>query len=328
MAQDYYIHGGVFEKLDTHGGNVHFHGGVVEQLNTQGGNVTQLGGIIEKRVILASDKTVIMQTAEQYAKPYAEEISKLRRENEELKKRISGIGKLESLKAYNTLLSRQNDDLKKKISELNSELSKRKDEPEELPSDDVLVRRIISLQNELESEKAAHKKEVEELQYRLDGALEVNAKLRMGIKDTDHRSEEIADKHIDILATLMSLYPFTPDGDLEMEFGLPRNKIKYIAQVLGGIKSKEARMEAVQYLAKQDRELIQRRGGAQINHFSKPVEQVSKNGRVMNTFISAADAHEATGFNAKTIRNYCQRYGNKKLRTYTKQGFTFRYKFN
>ena len=199
-------------------------------------------------------------------------------------------------------------------------------EDEQTPSDDVLVRRIISLQNELEAEKAAHRKEVEELQYRLDGALEVNAKLRMGIKDTDHRSEEIADKHIDILATLMSLYPFTPDGDLEMEFGLPRNKIKYVAQVLGGVKSKEARQEAVEYLAKQDRELIQRRGGAQINHFSRPVDQVAKNGRVINTFISITEAEETTGCDQSTVRSHCQRYNNRKLRVYTKQGFTFRYK--
>ena len=199
-------------------------------------------------------------------------------------------------------------------------------EDEQTPSDDVLVRRIISLQNELEAEKAAHRKEVEELQYRLDGALEVNAKLRMGIKDTDHRSEEIADKHIDILATLMSLYPFTPDGDLEMEFGLPRNKIKYVAQVLGGIKSKEARQEAVEYLAKQDRELIQRRGGAQPNHFTKPVEQVAKNGRVINTFVSTTEAMEATGYDQTTVRKYCQRFNNRKERIYTKEGFTFRYK--
>ena len=199
-------------------------------------------------------------------------------------------------------------------------------EDEQTPSDDVLVRRIITLQNELEAEKAAHRKEFEELQYRLDGALEVNAKLRMGIKDTDHRSEEIADKHIDILATLMSLYPFTPDGDLEMEFGLPRNKIKYVAQVLGGVKSKEARQEAVEYLAKQDRELIQRRGGAQPNHFTKPVEQVAKNGRVINTFVSTTEAMEATGYDQTTVRKYCQRFNNRKERIYTKEGFTFRYK--
>ena len=210
--------------------------------------------------------------------------------------------------------------LREKIRELQA------NEEEKIPSDDVLVRRIISLQNELEAEKAAHRKEVEELQYRLDGALEVNAKLRMGIKDTDHRSEEIADKHIDILATLMSLYPFTPDGDLEMEFGLPRNKIKYVAQVLGGVKSKEARQEAVEYLAKQDRELIQRRGGAQPNHFTKPVEQVAKNGRVINTFVSTTEAMEATGYDQTTVRKYCQRFNNRKERIYTKEGFTFRYK--
>ena len=210
--------------------------------------------------------------------------------------------------------------LREKVRELQA------NEEEQLPSDDVLVRRIISLQNELEAEKAAHRKEVEELQYRLDGALEVNAKLRMGIKDTDHRSEEIADKHIDILATLMSLYPFTPDGYLEMEFGLPRNKIKYVAQVLGGIKSKEARQEAVEYLAKQDRELIQRRGGAQPNHFTKPVEQVAKNGRVINTFVSTTEAMEATGYDQTTVRKYCQRFNNRKERIYTKEGFTFRYK--
>ena len=210
--------------------------------------------------------------------------------------------------------------LREKIRELQA------NEEEQMPSDDVLVRRIITLQNELEAEKAAHRKEVEELQYRLDGALEVNAKLRMGIKDTDHRSEEIADKHIDILATLMSLYPFTPDGDLEMEFGLPRNKIKYVAQVLGGVKSKEARQEAVEYLAKQDRELIQRRGGAQPNHFTKPVEQVAKNGRVINTFVSTTEAMEATGYDQTTVRKYCQRFNNRKERIYTKEGFTFRYK--
>ena len=201
-------------------------------------------------------------------------------------------------------------------------------EDDRTQSDDVLVRRIISLQNELEAEKAARKKEVEDLKYRLDTAMEINAKLRMkvGITATENRSREIAERHIDILATLMSLYPFTPDGDLEMEFGLPRNKIRYVAQVLGGIKSKEARQEAVEYLAKQDRELIQRRGGAQPNHFTKPVEQVAKNGRVINTFVSTIEAMEATGYDQTTVRKYCQRFNNRKERIYTKEGFTFRYK--
>ena len=295
---NYIINGGShsiphdIETLEAHGGVYYIRGNI--------GKLTQHGGVIYDQ---RPSNRVAFQTE--------------RMSDKERKKYESKIDMLEIKLANNQHEVLQ---LREKVRELQA------NEEEQLPSDDVLVRRIITLQNELEAEKAAHRKEVEELQYQLDGALEVNAKLRMGIKDTDHRSEEIADKHIDILATLMSLYPFTPDGDLEMEFGLPRNKIKHVAQVLGGVKSKEARQEAVEYLAKQDRELIQRRGGAQINHFSRPVEQVSKNGRVINTFISITEAEETTGCDQSTVRSHCQRYNNRKLRVYTKQGFTFRYK--
>lgn len=295
---NYIINGGNYsithdiEKLEAHGGVYYIRGNI--------GKLTQHGGVIYDQ---RPSNRVAFQTDRMTAK--------------ERTKYENKIDTLEIKLANNHHEVLQ---LREKIRELQAH------EDEQIPSDDVLVRRIASLQRELEAEKAAHRKEVEELQYRLDGALEVNAKLRMGIKDTDHRSEEIADKHIDILATLMSLYPFTPDGDLEMEFGLPRTKIKYVAQVLGGIKSKEARQEAVEYLAKQDRELIQRRGGAQINHFSRPVEQVAKNGRVINTFISVTEAQETTGYDQTTVRSHCQRYNNRKLRRYTKEGFTFRYK--
>ena len=295
---NYIINGGShsiphdIETLEAHGGVYYIRGNI--------GKLTQHGGVIYDQ---RPSNRVAFQTE--------------RMSDKERKKYESKIDTLE-IKLANS--NHEILQLRNKLRELQAK------EDEQTPSDDVLVRRIITLQNELEAEKAAHRKEVEELQYRLDGALEVNAKLRMGIKDTDHRSEEIADKHIDILATLMSLYPFTPDGDLEMEFGLPRNKIKYVAQVLGGIKSKEARQEAVEYLAKQDRELIQRRGGAQPNHFTKPVEQVAKNGRVINTFVSTTEAMEATGYDQTTVRKYCQRFNNRKERIYTKEGFTFRYK--
>ena len=295
---NYIINGGshsITESVETliaHGGVYYIRGNI--------GSLTLHGGVVYDQ---RPSNRVAFQTE--------------RMSDKERKKYDSKIDMLEIKLANNQHEVLQ---LREKIRELQA------NEEEKIPSDDVLVRRIISMQNELEAEKAAHRKEVEDLQYRLDGALEVNAKLRMGIKDTDHRSEEIADKHIDILATLMSLYPFTPDGDLEMEFGLPRNKIKYVAQVLGGVKSKEARQEAVEYLAKQDRELIQRRGGAQPNHFTKPVEQVAKNGRVINTFVSTTEAMEATGYDQTTVRKYCQRFNNRKERIYTKEGFTFRYK--
>ena len=204
---------------------------------------------------------------------------------------------------------------------------RRKDrrEESEIPSDDVLVQRIILLRHDLERERQAHAQDVKELKERLDTALEVNAKLRRHNEERDKISQHIADYHVDILATLMALYPFTPDKDLEYEFGIPANRIRDTAKVLGQIKSPEARREAVDYLQRQHRELIERRGGDKGNHTNiKVVEKVARNGRVVETFDSAKDAADAYGWTDKTIREYCQDYSKK--RRYTKEGYTFRYK--
>ena len=135
----------------------------------------------------------------------------------------------------------------------------------ETPPDDVLVMRIESLEAQIERERKEHRRKVEELQDRIDVALEVNAKLRRRTApEISHRlSQVIADEHIDILASLMSLDPFTPDRDLVYEFGIPVDRIRETARVLGVIKSTEARREAVEYLRKQHIEFIQRRGGDQ-----------------------------------------------------------------
>ena len=166
------------------------------------------------------------------------------------------------------------DDLRRKLhnSQANEERFRRKvaelkesgTDKESVPSDDVLVLHIRRLEQELEKEKAAHKKDVEELNERIDVALEINSKLRQrGYVNTEQCNQQIVDDHIDILATLMCLYPFTPDKDLEFEFGLPVDRIRYAASALGAIKSPEARREAVNYLQRQHRELIERRGGDQ-----------------------------------------------------------------
>lgn len=192
-----------------------------------------------------------------------------------------------------------------------------------LPDDDVLVRRIIQLKDELSKEQEAHQKDIVELQYRLDTALEVNAKLRKGITETNHNSQLIADEHIDILATLLCLYPYTPTADLELEFGIPQNKIRFVADVLGAIKSKEARQEAVDYLQRQHRELIQRRGGDQGNNAqSKKVEKVARNGRLVATYDSINEAAEANGCDHHTISSRCSG----KTTSYTKDGYKYRYK--
>ena len=220
-------------------------------------------------------------------------------------------------------VTNENLQLRKKIKTLESRDDKSIDP--EANTDDVLVQRINSLCRKLEKEKQSHAKDVQELKERLDTAIEINAKLRRHNDERDNISQHIADYHVDILATLMSLYPFTPDKDLEYEFGIPANRIRDTAKVLGQIKSPEARREAVDYLQRQHRELIERRGGDKGNHTNiKVVEKVARNGRVVATFDSAKDAADAYGWTDKTIREYCQDYSKK--RRYTKEGYTFRYK--
>ena len=226
---------------------------------------------------------------------------------------------------FQQLISNLKERLRRSENEVLELRRKDRQEESEIPSDDVLVQRIILLRNDLEKERQAHAQDVQELKERLDTALEINAKLRRHNDDRDNISQHIADYHVDILATLMALYPFTPDKDLEYEFGIPANRIRDTAKVLGQIKSPEARREAVDYLKRQHIEMIQRRGGDRGNHTNiKVVEKVARNGRVVATFDSAKDAADAYGWTDKTIREYCQDYSKK--RRYTKEGYTFRYK--
>ena len=163
---------------------------------------------------------------------------------------------------------------RQRIAELESRLSRKESEclklreklgkqETETPPDDVLVMRIESLEAQLQREREDRKREVDDLKERIDVALEINAKLRKKTAPEIGHSQEIADKHVDILASLMALYPFTPDKDLVLEFNIPVDRIRDLARILGVVKSTEARREAVEYLRKQHIEFIQRRGGNQ-----------------------------------------------------------------
>ena len=163
---------------------------------------------------------------------------------------------------------------RQRIAELESRLSRKESEclklreklgkqETETPPDDVLVMRIESLEAQLQREREDRKREVNDLKERIDVALEINAKLRKKTAPEIGHSQEIADKHVDILASLMALYPFTPDKDLVLEFNIPVDRIRDLARILGVVKSTEARREAVEYLRKQHIEFIQRRGGNQ-----------------------------------------------------------------
>lgn len=208
---------------------------------------------------------------------------------------------------------------------LRAKLDERSEQSEHIPDDDVLIRKIRSLEHELHEEREARKREVAELKERIDVAMEINAKLRRHEDDHDKRDQQIADEHIDILATILAAYPFTPSGDLELEFGLPEQKIRFVAQTFQSMKSKDARDAAREYLRKQHIKLVDRRGGDQGNHTNKrQVEQVARNGRIIGTFDSIVKAAEATGYDQKKVGNMCRQ----KRKSYTKEGYTFRFKEN
>jgi len=208
---------------------------------------------------------------------------------------------------------------------LRVKLDEKGEQPERIPDDDVLIRKIRSLEHELHEEREARKREVADLKERIDVAMEINAKLRQHEDDHDKRDQQIADEHIDILATIMAAYPFTPSEDLAFEFGIPKQKIRFVAQTFQSMKSKDARDAAREYLHKQHIELVDRRGGDQGNHTNKrQVEQVARNGRILGTFNSIVEAAEATGYDQKKVGNMCRQ----KRKSYTKEGYTFRFKEN
>ena len=233
--------------------------------------------------------------------------------------------------------AKEREGYKRQIDELKLRLKKSEDEclilrekldkeEAKIPSDDVLVAKIEHLQGELSREWAERKKEADYLKERLDVALtELNDYHREYNDSINYEAGvSVDDEMFDTLYTLINLYPFTTDGDLSFEFGITREQVKTIARILKLTKTKEARQEAADYLRRQHIELIQRRGGDQGKHGEKPVEQISKRGKVMASFASAIEAAKATGYCERTVRTYCRR----KKKIFTKEGFTFRYKDN
>lgn len=278
--------------------------GIVEKLTIEDCHV-QVTGIVNHRYDI-QPKQVVIQDPPKPASDY--EVRELRREIEELR------WKLRSSQTHE-------EQLRNKINQLKESGAK---EPE--PSDDVLVQRICLLRDTIDREREAHAREVAELKDRLDVACEINAKLRNSYEDDDRRSEEIADRHVDILATLMAAYPFTPTEDLAFEIGLPVQRIRYVAEAFNVLKSKEKREEAREYLRKQQIELVDRRGGDQGNHKprTRQVEKIDKKGKVLASYKSIVDAANRTGCSSKTIQKYCL----SKKTIYMKDGITFRYKEN
>lgn len=303
MTDHKYVFTGNVGQMQLSHCNVYIHG-IVDKLTLEECHV-QVTGIVNQRYDIGAKRVFVADPT----KPANEaELKQLRREVEDLQWKLRNS-------------QNQNDQLRSKLNEL-----KKDGANEPLPSDDVLVQRICSLRNTIEKEREAHAKEVEDLKYRLDVAVEVNAKLRLHNEELDRRSQEIADKHVDILATMMAAYPFTPTDDLAFEIGLPAHRIRYVADAFRVIKSKEKREEARQYLSRQGIEMIERRGGDQGNHsYAKPVEKVGKYGRLIKSYASLKEAASDNGLCTETVKEHCMRY-HKAKKVFIKDSFTFRFK--
>ena len=339
-CKDLHINGGVVGVVNCQG-DVHLHGGVVEWMNVHR-DCYQYGGIIERRnqVVNANSQNMrdaINEAAVRQAKPYADEINRLKRENAELKRentelkrKASDKGTIESVRAYNARLSHENSYLNSKLSELRSELEKRKAKPVDTPPDDVLVMRINDLRLQLETEREAHRKEVDELKWRIDSLLdEVNNRHRLIYEDeTEGHYIGVTDNTLDVLFTLINEYPIATDKDLSEEYGISMATLKYIAKALRLAKNPEQRREARERLKRHNIDLIERRGGDQGNHSSAiPVDKVGKYGKLLKSYSSMKEAEADCHIAAETIKAHCERYPKGK-RYFTKEGFTFRYNEN
>jgi DNA repair exonuclease SbcCD ATPase subunit len=292
---DYEVNGGMntipgnIDHLDMHGGVCYLKGNV--------GSMTHYGGIVyDKR---HSDRVEIRESemSQQLKRYYQNRI-------EELETKVTALDFERSM--------------------LRRKLDKLKEIDPEQDSDDVLVRRICTLRNELDKEKEAHKKDVDDLNYRIDTILDELNGYRQDYYDANRYAQDLAinDEMFDVLFTFINLYPFTSDRDLAFEFGITKAQVKTIANILKMAKSSEARREAADYLQRQHRELIQRRGGDQGNHYMRPVEKVARNGRVVATYKSVLEAAEMNNLSHNAINNHCSG----KVKGYSNAGYKYRYK--
>ena len=162
----------------------------------------------------------------------------------------------DKLRRLQDLLDRSNRDneyLRKKLNESDS------DEP----NDNVLVQRIDQLRGQLAKEREAHRKKVEELEWRLKAVTDIanGRNERLYEDETNGHYIGVTDNSFDVLFTLINEYPIGIDGDIAKDFGISIDAVKKIAKVLRLVKSPEARREAKERLKRHGIEMIERRGG-------------------------------------------------------------------
>lgn len=256
--QDFHMHGGVVEDVQVNG-DLHMHGGVIERLTVRG-DCQQFGGIVERNIHLMDANAmseqqpkVIYRDREKIV--YRDRVVTQYRTRQETQQTIN------DLQQQIERERRRADELEARNVTLQEELLKK----ESQQSDNVLVRRIDSLQRELAKERKAHIEELKDMRWRIDTLLdEVNNRHRRIYEDeTEGHYIGVTDDSLDVLFTLINEYPIAYDCDLAEEYGISLTTLKYIAKVLRLAKSPEQRREARERLQRKGLDLIERRGGDQ-----------------------------------------------------------------
>lgn len=261
------MHGGVVESVQVRG-NLHLHGGVVERLTVQG-DCQQFGGIVEQRIIMAGAQATCQQ----------QEPKVVYRDRVVYKRDRPADPKISSLQAYNAQLSAKLRRANDQIAALNEELLKLrtiKQVTQEDSDDNVLISRINHLKGELDKEREAHRKEVDELNWRLkavtdiaNGRNAVNYDRGEVEQQTEAQRIKVSDDTLDVLFTLINEYPICTDSDKCEELGISPGTLKYIVKALRLAKSPEQRREARERLQRHGIDLIERRGGDQTKNKKK-----------------------------------------------------------
>ena len=125
-----------------------------------------------------------------------------------------------------------------------------------------LKKEVQRMGQQLTDESAAHRREVDELKWRLEAVTDIANERGRCRDETKVRKIAVTDDLFDVLFTFINLYPYTTDIVLHEEFGISENKIKALANALRLCKSKEARQAAREYLQRQGLDLVERRGGS------------------------------------------------------------------
>ena len=249
---DYQIHGGThtfngdIEYLAAHGGVFFIYGNI--------GSMVQHGGVIYDHSQVKADRVQIL----------------LDRMSDQERERLN-----DQIRRLQDLLNRSNrecEHLRKKLNESGI------DEPSDEPSDNVLVQRIDQLRSQLDKEREAHQKKIDELEWRLKAVTDIANGRNERLYEDENQGRKIVvpDNSFDVLFTLINEYPIASDRDMSEEMGISVSTLRYIAKILRLAKSPEARREARERLKRHGIEMIERRGGDKTKGKRKKINKKQK----------------------------------------------------